>query len=52
MNKILTFFFRCRHEHRTFPQTRDGKTTCCCLDCGKEYIYDWREMRLVEDKAA
>ena len=51
--------FGCSHQHTTFPftprhnnsaagapgATRKG-TYVACLDCGQEFSYDWKEMRL------
>jgi hypothetical protein len=47
---ILNFFFRCRHKHCTFPLTVGGRTYRVCLDCGREFDYDW--MRMGTKKAA
>lgn len=53
---ILNSLFGCAHQRTTFPQTparksigvstfsqRNG-TYVVCLDCGKEFAYDWKEM--------
>jgi hypothetical protein len=51
--------FGCSHQHLSFPftprhgsfgpavfgATRKG-TYVACLDCGQEFSYDWKEMRL------
>lgn len=53
---ILNSFFGCSHRRTTFPLTpsrsagapgaiRTG-TYVVCLDCGKEFAYDWDEMRV------
>jgi hypothetical protein len=56
---LFNTFFGCSHQHTTFPQTphrstphlqapgapRSG-TYVVCLDCGKEFAYDWEGMRL------
>jgi hypothetical protein len=51
--------FGCAHRHCTFPMTTkkpgtltsEGKhstnTYIVCLDCGKEFPYDWQEMKMV-----
>lgn len=56
---FVTSLFGCAHHHCTFPITAkkpgavapDGqpsKTTyVVCLDCGREFPYDWQEMKLV-----
>jgi len=57
-SKLWDAMFGCRHARYTFPITvraggsrrtppaqRTG-TYVACLDCGKEFRYDWREMRI------
>jgi len=55
MNSLLNALFGCSHRRTTFPITparRVGKsnvrnaTYVVCLDCGKEFDYDWQEMRI------
>jgi hypothetical protein len=43
--------FRCRHRRTTFPLTPARKTGggpaqtyVVCLDCGKQFTYDWKSM--------
>ena len=60
LNALLTALFGCAHERTTFPLTpvpRAGSSTkgpafdgtyVACLDCGKEFCYDWDEMRIGE----
>jgi hypothetical protein len=59
---MLQFFnslFGCSHQRTTFPMTLGRKgagqppsgavrsgTYVVCLDCGKEFSYDWSEMRV------
>ena len=54
---ILDVLFGCWHQHTTFPLTpaRKGnaftaaaatRTYVVCLDCGKEFAYNWQEMRV------
>jgi hypothetical protein len=57
LNTFLSFFMGCTHSRTTFPITplranfspvsgqRHG-TYVVCLDCGKEFAYDWAEMRI------
>jgi len=56
--KLLDVLFGCPHKNRTFPiSTKPGQprseaaeitgTYVVCLDCGKEFAYDWREMKIV-----
>ena len=55
---LLNTLFGCTHQRTTFPQTplrksgyqapgatRNG-TYVVCLDCGKEFAYDWHRMRV------
>jgi len=56
--KVVDMFFGCWHKNYSFPiTTRAGQrrsaaalptgTYVVCLDCGKEFPYDWHEMRVV-----
>jgi hypothetical protein len=58
---LFDLFFGCSHKHCSFPITVRGKlrrseaasvtgTYVVCLDCGKEFPYDWKEMKLVRSK--
>jgi hypothetical protein len=58
-SKLVDAMFGCRHARYSFPMTiRGGSrrnknvarigTYVACLDCGKEFTYDWREMRIVD----
>lgn len=58
MSRILDYLFGCWHKNYSFPITaKPGKgrseaagvtgTYVVCLDCGKEFPYDWREMKVV-----
>jgi RNase P subunit RPR2 len=62
LSKLLDAVFGCRHARYSFPITvRTGSrrtpvaqrtgTYVACLDCGKEFRYDWREMRIVGSRA-
>ena len=59
ISRLLDALFGCWHSHLSFPITaRRGSrrsaaasltgTYVVCLDCGKEFAYDWHEMRIVE----
>ena len=61
LSKVLDAMFGCWHSRYSFPMTvrassrRSGtaartRTYVVCLDCGKEFSYDWREMRVVEPR--
>jgi hypothetical protein len=53
---ILNTLFGCAHQRTTFPLTPVRKNAgfsahrngayVVCLDCGKEFSYDWDEMRV------
>lgn len=55
---MLDMLFGCSHKHYSFPRTaKPGQqrseaasvtgTYVVCLDCGKEFAYDWQEMKFV-----
>ena len=55
---FLDLFFGCWHKNYSFPitvkpgQRRTGAasatgTYVVCLECGKEFAYDWRTMKVV-----
>lgn len=56
--RIFDALFGCWHKNISFPQTqkpgqrRSGVaaqtgTYVVCLDCGREFAYDWKEMRIL-----
>ncbi len=57
MANLLDLLFGCSHRHYSFPiTTRTGQrrggpakksTYIVCLDCGKQFPYDWDEMKIV-----
>lgn len=59
MFSFVTSLFGCSHRHCTFPMTppKHGRnhnvpsgsstTYVVCLDCGREFPYDWQQMRMV-----
>jgi hypothetical protein len=60
--RVLDALFGCWHHHMSFPiTTKSGVrrntaasltgTYIVCLDCGKEFPYDWREMKIVDPSA-
>jgi RNase P subunit RPR2 len=62
ISKMLDAVFGCRHTRYSFPITvRAGSrrtpqaqrtgTYVACLDCGKEFRYDWQEMRIVGSRS-
>ena len=61
LQTLFDTFFGCAHRRTTFPMTRGrrvsgantlntnpGRMYVACLDCGKEFAYDWRSMRVGE----
>jgi hypothetical protein len=62
IKKLIDFVFGCRHPRFSFPVTIRGSarrpqagaltgTYVACLDCGKEFPYDWQEMRVITSQA-
>lgn len=57
---IFEAIFGCWHKRTTFPQTnRKGQRRSAhaqrgayvvCLDCGKEFAYDWQKMRIMSSR--
>ena len=56
MLRLLDTLFGCPHRQLTFPITvkppRSGgadlaETYVVCLECGKEFTYDWQNMEVV-----
>ena len=56
---LFDLVFGCTHKHCSFPISVRGKlrrseaasvtgTYVVCLDCGKEFPYDWKEMKIVK----
>jgi hypothetical protein len=59
MASLLDVLFGCSHKNFSFPITKKpGQrhsaaasvtgTYVACLDCGKEFPYDWHEMKVIE----
>ena len=56
LQSLLNTLFGCAHQRTTFPLTPVRKNSgfsahrngayVVCLDCGKEFSYDWGEMRV------
>jgi predicted transcriptional regulator len=55
---LMDLLFGCTHRRYTFPMTaKPGQprpevasvtgTYVVCLDCGKEFAYDWKQMKVV-----
>jgi hypothetical protein len=61
LSKLFDTVFGCWHSHYSFPMTvragspRNGAgaragTYVVCLDCGKEFPYDWQAMKVVDPR--
>jgi hypothetical protein len=56
INSLLGMVLGCAHKRTTFPLTPSGRsnlsegarsgTYVVCLNCGKEFEYNWKEMRM------
>lgn len=51
---IVDILFGCWHSNYSFPLASKTNPAAmktghyvCCLDCGKEFAYDWKTMRVV-----
>lgn len=60
---LFDMLFGCWHKNYSFPITAKGSkryssaasttgTYVVCLDCGKEFAYDWDEMKVVANEAS
>ena len=53
IDTVLNLLLRCPHKRITRPITpvsktgvRNGDTYVVCLECGKQFTYDWNDMRI------
>ena len=53
IDSLLNLLFRCPHRRLTRPVTPVskpgvplGETYVVCLDCGKQFAYDWDKMKM------
>jgi hypothetical protein len=62
ITNVFDMLFGCWHRRYSFPiTTRPGQrrteaasvtgTYVVCLDCGKEFPYDWRQMKVVSARS-
>jgi hypothetical protein len=62
ISKMIDVLFGCHHSRYSFPVTlrvpakrpQAGALTgtyVTCLECGKEFPYDWQEMRVITSSA-
>ena len=57
MSRLMEVLFGCNHKRYTFPITAKNKRHLeaakmtgiyvVCLDCGKEFPYDWHRMKMM-----
>ena len=65
LHSMMDVFFGCGHRRTTFPITPRRRyagstavsgslssTYVACLDCGKEFAYDWKSMSVGEPVGA
>jgi hypothetical protein len=63
MVSLFDVLFGCSHKSFSFPITKKRAqrvsaaasvtgTYVVCLDCGKEFAYDWQQMKIVGGKAS
>jgi hypothetical protein len=63
MTSLFDILFGCTHKSCSFPITkRRGQrlsaaasvtgTYIVCLDCGKEFAYDWQQMKVISGSAS
>jgi hypothetical protein len=63
LNMLFSTLFGCAHNRTTFPITPSHRskiadsssrkgTYVVCLDCGKEFDYNWKEMRIGSPRLA
>lgn len=62
VTKLIDVLFGCHHSRYSFPVTIRGAarrpqaaaltgTYVACLDCGREFPYDWQEMKVITSPA-
>ena len=58
LSSLWDVFFGCHHTNYSFPMSSkslkqrsaaatETGTYVVCLDCGQEFAYDWRQMKVV-----
>jgi hypothetical protein len=52
LQSIFNALFSCFHQRTTFPLTRASRTYVVCLDCGREFAYNWTNMQIGEPVTA
>ena len=57
LSSFFDSLFGCSHRRTTFPMTPKRPSArlgayVSCLDCGKEFAYNWNEMRMENQPVA
>jgi hypothetical protein len=63
MATLVEMLFGCWHKNYSFPRSNKSGgwrspaaaltgMYVVCLDCGKEFPYDWKEMKIVDSRPA
>ena len=57
LSSVFDSLFGCSHRRTTFPMTPKRPNArlgayVTCLDCGKEFAYNWNEMRMEQEPIA
>lgn len=62
MATLIERLFGCSHKKYSFPRSNRSArrspaaaltgTYVVCLDCGKEFPYDWQQMKVVDSRPA
>jgi hypothetical protein len=51
LRAIAKALFGCKHRRYSWPRSRGMKCYVACLECGKEFGYDWQQMRRIRQEA-
>jgi hypothetical protein len=54
LSSVIDILFGCWHKNYSFPITtkKGQRTYVVCLECGREFPYNWQEMRMTGDTAS
>jgi hypothetical protein len=42
---LTDWLLGCSHRRTTLPMTHNDETYVVCLECGRQFAYDWARMR-------
>ena len=57
--KLFDLVLGCSHSHLSFPRSAHGNSNVMalgtgiyvvCLDCGKQFAYDWEQMAVIRSQ--